>query len=567
MFRILRAFAWMRWRVFINALERTGARDTLERFSLAVDKIGPIVAALLLVPSMIGMAAFSVVAGYTAASRPEIPPILFDVVLRALTLAFSAVAIVGPIAFPVMERANPVRLLLLPIPRTTLYIAQASGSLGDPWTLVAIPLALFLPLGLALGGSLASAAVSIVGGLLFLLVLVGLSTLTACVVQLVARDRRRGELAALAFILLIPLFGMLMNLADEGVSRRNRHRPSPAPIEQSAERTLANRLARGAFRMTPSEQFLGAARTAVAGSLAASATALLVLAATAAIVHGSALLVFERLLAFPGAVSRRRTGPRRTRQVTRIPGLSPGANAVALAQIRLTLRTPRGRSTLLSPLLVFAVFAVLSMRNGDVPRSLVAYNGVGLALFGECFSLLTIVVFAMNQFALDGAGLTLELLSPLPDKDLLDGKAVATGLTAGAPALLCLLVAFLLFPGGSTALWVSVPLAGAAVYLLLSPVAAAVSTLFPRVVDLNSVGRGSNPHGLAGLIGVATVVLSGLPPAALALFAIGWLQRPELTPVFLLLWCVLTFAVNRVLFRPLRSLFAKRRENLAMVVG
>ena len=38
MLRILRAFAWMRWRALMNALERTSARDTLERFSLAVDK-------------------------------------------------------------------------------------------------------------------------------------------------------------------------------------------------------------------------------------------------------------------------------------------------------------------------------------------------------------------------------------------------------------------------------------------------------------------------------------------------------------------------------------------------
>ena len=44
MLRILRAFAWMRWRVLLNSLERTGARDTLERFSLAIEQLGPIVA-------------------------------------------------------------------------------------------------------------------------------------------------------------------------------------------------------------------------------------------------------------------------------------------------------------------------------------------------------------------------------------------------------------------------------------------------------------------------------------------------------------------------------------------
>ena len=39
--RIFRAFLWMRWRVLVNSLERTGSRDTLERFSVAAGKLGP----------------------------------------------------------------------------------------------------------------------------------------------------------------------------------------------------------------------------------------------------------------------------------------------------------------------------------------------------------------------------------------------------------------------------------------------------------------------------------------------------------------------------------------------
>ena len=31
MLNILRAFAWLRWRMLINSLEKTGARDTVER--------------------------------------------------------------------------------------------------------------------------------------------------------------------------------------------------------------------------------------------------------------------------------------------------------------------------------------------------------------------------------------------------------------------------------------------------------------------------------------------------------------------------------------------------------
>ena len=137
MWRILRAFAWMRWRVLLNSFERTGARDTIERLSLAVEQIGPIIAGVLLVPSLLGMAALSGLAGHALAVDPQ-RALTFEI-LRFLSVAMTALAIIGPIVLPVMERANAVRLLLLPIPRATLYVAQISGALADPWTLVVLP--------------------------------------------------------------------------------------------------------------------------------------------------------------------------------------------------------------------------------------------------------------------------------------------------------------------------------------------------------------------------------------------------------------------------------------------
>ena len=200
-----------------------------------------------------------------------------------------------------------------------------------------------------------------------------------------------------------------------------------------------------------------------------------------------------------------------------------------MAQLRLVMRTARGRSTVLSPLLGFIVLAVVSSRGGVGVFSLLPRNGVGLAAVGAFFGVTATLPLAMNQFAIDGAGLTLQLLSPLSDDDLLNGKAVANGVLAGALTLLCMLVALVVYPGGSVGLWISVPLATAAMVVLLAPVAAALSAIFPRAVDLNSAGRGSNAHGVAGLVGLAAIALSGVPPAALAVFAIRGLQRPELT--------------------------------------
>ncbi len=108
-------------------------------------------------------------------------------------------------------------------------------------------------------------------------------------------------------------------------------------------------------------------------------------------------------------------------------------------------------------------------------------------------------------------GLTLALLSPLSTRELLTGKAVGNGLIAVGTAFVVVVVAFVLFPDGSPWLWLSLPPGLVATYAIAAPGAAALSAIFPRAVDLNSIGRGSNAHGLAGLLGLLLFVASGLP--------------------------------------------------------
>jgi hypothetical protein len=250
-----------------------------------------------------------------------------------------------------------------------------------------------------------------------------------------------------------------------------------------------------------------------------------------------------------------------------LPGLSSGASAVALAQLRLALRTPRGRAILLGPVVTIAIFGVLMRRQTGTMDfgSLSFAGGLSLAIFGSFASLTSILPIAMNQFAVDKAGLTLALLSPLKDGEYLAGKAVGNGLIAAVPALLCVLVSFVLFPGGSLALWAAIPLSLVATYLIVAPAAAAFSAIFPRIVDLNSVGRSGNAHGLAGLLGLVTFVVSAVPCVVLTLAASHWLDRPTLVPVLLLVWCVIAYGISRLLFVPVRRVFASRRENLALI--
>ena len=217
---------------------------------------------------------------------------------------------------------------------------------------------------------------------------------------------------------------------------------------------------------------------------------------------------------------------------------------------------------------MIGILAVVMRRQiGGMDFGPLALNsGVSLAAFGSFVSLLSILPIAMNQFAVDKAGLTLALLSPLTDREYLAGKAVGNGLIAAVPALLCVLVSFVLSAGGGLpALWLAIPPALLATYFLVAPAAAVFSALFPRVVDLNSIGRGSNAHGLAGLLGLVAFVASAAPSVLIMLAVSSWLERPSLVPVLLLVWCVVAYAIGRILFLPARKIFAKRRENLAMI--
>jgi hypothetical protein len=92
-----------------------------------------------------------------------------------------------------------------------------------------------------------------------------------------------------------------------------------------------------------------------------------------------------------------------------------------------------------------------------------------------------------------------------------------------------------------------------------------LSALFPRVVDLNSIGRASNAHGLAALLGMATFVAAAALTAAIAAGATYWFRRAAVTLTILAVWCAVCFVLGRLLFVPARRVFGNRRDNLSML--
>ncbi len=562
MLRILRAFAWMRWRVFVNSLERTGARDRLERFSIAVEQIGPIMAAVFTIPSVIALAGLGAAGGYMLA-RGTGRPMLLEIA-RYLLLAATALSFIGPMLLPTGDRTNPIRLLLLPISRGTLYAAQAAAAVIDLWVLLAVALVLPLPLGLLAGGAPGQALVALAGGALLVSILAGATSLATTVMHLLVRDRRRSELIALVFIVILPLAGMLPGLMNAQrrsgpAGERPRHQPPPAWVQVAA---------RSAFAGAPSELYLKTTGFHAGDRNPQGATPLAALLATSVLLHGFGLFLFGKALDSPGT-----TSARRGRAVQRVwertlPLVSPGVSAVALAQLRLAIRTSRGRSALLSPVFVFVVFAVLIRRAGAMEFGFTALEGgLSAATFGAFLSLVTMLPILMNQFAVDGAGLTLALLSPLSEREFLKGKAIGNALIATLPIVLCLAVAVALFHSGSPALWMSIPLSLIATYAIVAPLAAIFSAVFPRAVDMNSIGGRSNAHGLAGLLGMLALAGGAAPCAALLFLASSILDRPALTPVLLLVWCGVALLISTVLFVPAERVLRRRRENLGLVVA
>lgn len=556
---VLRAFLWMRWRVLMNSLERTGARDRLERFSLAIEQLGPIMAAVLMIPSATGLAGAAAYGGWALAhGNPH--PLPFEA-LRFLLLAATLLTIVGPFLLPANERTSAVRLLLLPISRPDLYVAQTATALTDPWLALTLPILVAVPLGMLAGGAFASALVTFVAGVLLLLVLLGITSVATSVLHLMLRDRRRGELLALVFILIVPLVSMIPALLQSGRVTID------SDAGRSGDPVWFSTFEHHVLPRTPSEVYASAVSATASDGEMTALRSMVGLALAAVVLHATGLLLFGRILDSPGSTSARRRSSTAGARHWRIPGVSPGASAVALAQMRLVVRTPRGRSILLSPLIVFIMFSGMMWSGGAAADlEFVSTNrGLALAVFGSFVSLLTVLPLAMNQFAIDGAGLTLELLSPIGERDLLYGKAIANAVTAAVPALLCILGAVFLFPAGDPALWIAVPIGLLATLFLAAPIGAALSALFPRAVDLNSIGRGSNAHGAATLLGMFAYLVSAGICAILIVLAIHLFETRMMAPAILLAWCGICVLLSRALFVPVRLLLAKRLENLAQI--
>ena len=247
-----------------------------------------------------------------------------------------------------------------------------------------------------------------------------------------------------------------------------------------------------------------------------------------------------------------------------VPLVSRPVAAVARATIRTCTRTVRGRMALLTgPLVTVIVALALARVRGGVPGGL--GEGPSAAGLGGLLAILSLQPLMFNVFAIDGPGLTLQLLAPIDDRKLVRGKILGLDLLAVMGIAVSTAAAAVIWPTGALALWAGALIASLSVLMLVGPAAAVLSAIFPRVADLSRLGRGGNPHNAASLLGTLLTFALASPPAAILIGCrlLGKSEAAALAGVTgWALWCgVGAWAGSNLA----GELVARQRERLALV--
>jgi hypothetical protein len=567
--RALWAFTWLRWRVLVNSLKSAQRRDAVERVSRVAALIIPglfLASAFSSVVAAIGIGAYG--GWYSVAHSMHAVSVLTAV--RVFLLLITVFAVLVPLFVGAHGGAGRVtRFLLLPIPRRTLHGIEVFASLTDPWMVFVLPGLVAYAAGLIAGPIgqpewlsrfYAAGAVALLGAAGMALVLASLSSMVAFLVSWLVRDRRRGEIFVLVFI--VALSGASLAPAFLSRSLEGQLDSQPGRSPGLARSTWVMGELPAWTRVLPSELYGAAVGAASEWPAKSPWLPLAGLFAEGALVYALSNTVHRRIVESVESGRTRRYRAQGAGSAFRIPGMWPGTSAVAVAQVRTAMRSVRGRLAVLLP---GPIVAMLAITFGGIHaqgsfESIIATRGYAAFGAGIIFALYAAQAFTMNQFGSDRSGLTREFIAPIRDVDLVRGKAVGCGVIVGAGALLSLICALTVAPGGSPWCWLATLVGGVAAFVLLSPASAFVSIMLPVASDLSKTGTGGNPHSIAMLAGTALVAAAVAPAVAiLALLA------PGAAFLAMTVWLGLAGAIAIPLLSVVARALRERRENLALV--
>ncbi len=549
----LRAFGWLRWRLLVNRIRSARRRDLLGRLSRWSDLVGLAVMGLGLLPllPMVTVGAIALgwaMAGGRIAVGPDDP---IRTSLRAVLAVYVFVTLIFPITVSA-QRTTPAveRLLLLPIERSRLHLLRFLSALADPVLLLGAAALLLFPLGLAIGGRPGVAALSFAAGALLVLTLAAITVTIEAVLPRLLQHRRRRD--------------TIMILLSAGVIAASL---SFLAFEADA---VDDFLGEAIFRLNlPGELYARVLFDALEGVLGPAALTLLALGGLTWVCYRLWTRAHERILRPDGAARRR--GRRRSRASRGLWQPTRASLVVCATELRTLLRTVTGKMSVLQGSFGALMAAVIIARM-EWDSALVEGIGpellpLGAALVLTCLGLLPL---QFNQFAIDGAGLTLSFLLPLSPRQLVWGRGLALGLLGGASMSLAWLITMgtvrpplhrIVASAAFTAL------ATTGTVLLLGSLGALVSTVFPRAVDLGRTFQQNQPHSVATLFGMAAIAGTCAVPALLVLTGVAVLHSPLWATALLSLWLLLSLTLAALLTKPASALLHRRRESLLLVAA
>lgn len=563
MTRFLRAWGWLRWRTFMNAIEHSERADRLARFSRAVEVLGPVLAAVMMIPAAIMAMLFGMATGYGlgAGEMWGVP------LMHAMRIALVVVllfTVIGPVVLPSGRGiASLPRLLLLPVPHRALFAGELLGGLAEPWILFGAIGVAMVPVGALVAGNVTLALVASAGAAALVMALLALGALCGALLHVLMRDRRRGEWVIVLFFTLLPLAAVAPGLiAGAGASGDDWEEQFESRMGAMLEQP-----ANGALAVFPGELFVAAAaRTAgVSPGNFAIPIAGLALLTTTAVAGGWSLWkkTIDR-----GGISRGRS--KIAAAGTDLPSslwmMQTPRRAVAFTFLQHVMRTARGRTTVLPSIIMTAVFAGFVAVKGGLKLGMIPLrDGFAIAVFGVAMAFLTMIHLWMNQFAIDRAGLTMLCVQPLTGNQILRGKMAGAAALFAALAALPLIAGLLVGTPRPLAYWLVLVLGTAAAFMVIAPFAVILSAVFPKHADLASIGQKSNAHAAAGFIGMLVVAAAAAPPAAAGIAGFRLLESGFAAIGLAALWLVAALGLHWMFWKMAVRVFDNRRESLMAV--
>ena len=561
--RALRAIVWLRWRLLKNSLQST-RRDSIEQVSRALALIVPLLIIALTAGTFISVSIVGFVSGSMMADGRLGPaPALLVVRLLVGLMAFTilSLAVISPNQ---SSLSRYKRLLLLPIHRRVLHLIEVVASLADPWVAVVGAGLTTLGIGVIAGGRPMAGLAALVAGWLTLAVIVCGSSLAGFLVAWLMRDRRRGEMFTLVFVLSISVLSIVPALFSSSLDSEQRPREG-RPGQSINVQDLDRRLPVWTHYL-PSELHGRTIRMALENDSAATAAGLAALAGQAFLLFVASAAIHRRMLdSLEGDQSRRR---KKTVSFgfPRLPLLTPSASAIAWTMMRTAFRTVRGRLTIILP---GPLLAILTAGFKNIPDENWARHAgdYGFVLFGVMifFSFYAMQALTMNMFGSDRAGLTMQLLAPVTNRQLAWGKIAGLAIVLSTGVTLSFIAAVLVSRPGPPAYWVAVLLGGVATFILIAPFAVWMSALFPVASDLSKTGAGGNPHPLPMFAGIFVTAILAAPTVLILALSYFWLKSSLAAAGLATMWLVIACAIGIPLVNLASRTIGYRRENLAIV--